>query len=145
MRHTIQHLPGALLLAALLTLCTQVHARSVRSITIIETGLSARDKAEESCKKFRPKINQIRNYFNHAYPVPSSSMVGDGYSPCYALGRVEFDDGFEAAWMLQPNGISLLDWSEGTFTVLYYKKNKWHAPYTGLREDDFDEEDNPEK
>lgn len=59
---------SVLILVALLSF-QSADARTIRKITIEEAGLNARgseDAMASACKKFRPTVKQLRNYFTKA-------------------------------------------------------------------------------
>ncbi|MBV8273344.1 MAG: hypothetical protein JO067_13830 [Cupriavidus sp.] len=144
MMRTIRYTLPVLLASYLLVQSSDAQARGVKSVTIEKIGASTKSSDREYCKPFRPSVEQIRDYFSHAYPVPGVYALKPRYSPCYATGRVQFDDGFDGKWIIYSGGTSYIDWSIGGQVTLFYKKRKWFDPYTDMYDDDFDlyDEDN---
>ncbi|MFA8328993.1 hypothetical protein [Burkholderia ubonensis] len=121
-----------LLALVFLTLQTTTQARTVRKVTIDETGLNLDTQDSnltEGCKKFKPTINQVRHYFEKAYPVESHTITTERYSPCYTTGTITFSDNSSGKFQLYSGGTSTLFWSRGGAVNLLYKKNKWRDPF----------------
>ncbi|WP_333994680.1 hypothetical protein [Burkholderia orbicola] len=94
-------------------------------MTIDETGLNLDTQDSnlmEGCKKFKPTINQVRHYFEKAYPVESHTITTERYSPCYTTGTITFSDNSSGKFQLYSGGTSTLFWSRGGSVNLLYKK-----------------------
>ncbi|MBO9649630.1 MAG: hypothetical protein J7605_14055 [Variovorax sp.] len=119
----------AALIAA--TACNDGHARTVTKLKIEAVGLN-RDPPErhsdEECKRFRPTLKQVKNYFNRAYPVEGYMVTTERYSPCYATGTLEFSDGHFGTWRLDSSGTSSFTFNRGDQVFLFYKHNQWFDP-----------------
>ncbi|MDF0605765.1 hypothetical protein HZU77_008880 [Neisseriaceae bacterium TC5R-5] len=117
-----------------------IQARTIEKITIEQTGLALEDERDKllasTCKKFNPSLNQIKFYFQKAYPIPGKLMAHDRYTPCYATGNIIYSDGFKAKWVLYSAGTAWLEWLDGGEIYLLYKKNKWLDPTAGMYDDD---------
>jgi hypothetical protein len=75
-------------------------------------------------------MNQVRQYFNKAYPVPASLGAHDRYSPCYATGTIKFSDGNEGKWKIASGGTGTLFWNNGDAVTLFYRGYKWRDPFS---------------
>ncbi|SFB98384.1 hypothetical protein SAMN05216321_102382 [Cupriavidus sp. OV038] len=122
--------------AAFVLLCMTAalcSARDVRKVVIEEVGQSLPDgdpRTAELCKRFRPTVTQVKNFFSKIYPVQARKVLHDYYSPCYATGTVVFGDSSTGAWSLYSGGTATLVWTHGGDKVyVYYGKNKWYDPF----------------
>ncbi|WP_143331390.1 hypothetical protein [Burkholderia ubonensis] len=78
-------------------------------MTIDETGLNLDTQDSnltEGCKKFKPTINQVKHYFEKAYPVESHTITTERYSPCYTTGTITFSDNSSGKFQLYSGGTS---------------------------------------
>jgi len=121
---------------------SQVHAGTIKSISIKEIGKSSTEEDKDICKLFKPTLAQLRRYFNKALPVPDRVITTVRYSPCYAKGTLEFSDGYEANWVVSSGGGGGLDWLIGGRVYLLYKGNAWIDPYKGMYDDELDNDGN---
>jgi hypothetical protein len=119
----------SLLLACTSLFCICTHARGVASIEIREYGKCRDADAASECKKFRPTVKQLRNFFSKAYPVEGYMFTHERYSSCYATGALKFSDGSSGTWQLSSSGVATLTFTRGDVVTLYYKNNKWRDPF----------------
>lgn len=122
---------SAILAVSLLALPLQVKARKIGRIVILECGLSAEPEnpyLSRACKKFRPTVKQVKNYFLKAYPVPKRFSLHERYSGCYATGTIEFDNFGKAGWSLSSGGTATIEWNETEIVDVFYKRYSWTDP-----------------
>jgi hypothetical protein len=118
-----------LLITCLFLISHPIQAKKIQFIKIYESGKS-RDRSEAlTCKKFKPTIDQVRNFFTKARPTEEYILSHERYSPCYAAGILKFNDGNYGKWKLSSSGVATLIFSKGGVATLLYKKNKWHDPF----------------
>ena len=116
-------------LVCIFLFCSSSQARGVRDIEILESGKSREADALEVCKRFRPTVKQIRNFFTRAYPVEGYMFSHERYSSCYAAGTLKFDDGSSGKWDLSSSGVATFIFTRGDAVTLFYKNNKWYDPF----------------
>ena len=106
-------------------------ARTIKDVAILRTGVNMNPKEEwlnDACKKFRPTVRQVKNYFQKAYSVPRTYGTNERYAPCVASGTIVFSDFGKAEWAISSGGAGSLTWNEGDHVYLFYMKNKWFDP-----------------
>jgi len=108
-------------------------ARGIKELSIIKIGrsLESDDVSVQQCKLFRPTLNQVRQYFIKAYPVPRVVTADTYYSPCYAEGNIKFTDDLSGTWRLYSSGAAGLTWALGGGVNLLYRRNDWKDPFGG--------------
>ncbi|PCE30005.1 hypothetical protein BZL54_22845 [Burkholderia ubonensis subsp. mesacidophila] len=119
----------SLLFSCIFLFCCASQARGVKSIEIHEYGKSRDAEMAGACKKFRPTVKQVRNFFLRAYPVEGYMLSHERYSSCYATGALKFDDGSSGTWKLSSSGVATFIFTRGDVVTLYYKNNKWYDPF----------------
>ena len=119
---------GVACMMLILATCA-VQARSVKSVTIMETGKADDPSSGDACQGFVPTPKQVATYFLQAYPIPSPVAMNRYYSPCFARGKVTFSDGYSAKWTLSSSGAAVLNWDEGGDTYLLYRPSPWRDPF----------------
>lgn len=82
-----------------------------------------------ACKEFKLTLNQIREFFIHAYPVENYVSVSERPSPCLATGKIIFSDNSRGDWTLMSSGVGEIVWERGGSVRLFYKNYKWYDPY----------------
>lgn len=121
------------------TLCTSIavgQERTVTHVTVDKVGLNINPNdagMTHSCKVFRPTVDQVKRYFSKAYPVESYMLTTERYSPCVAIGTVEFTDNAtgkisRGEFQLRSSGTASLWWSRDDSVDLLYKDNQWGDP-----------------
>lgn len=121
------------LTTTLLSYARAEDGRAIRKIVIEKVGqnLEKEDEVASSvCPKFQPTEKSLRAFFMKAYPVPSVFMNHDRYSPCYAEGRISFNDSKSLGhWRVYSSGTAVLTWDFGGEVHLMRKANKWYDPF----------------
>lgn len=111
------------------------YANPVTSVNIISIGQTLKGVTNLSeinaCRKFKPKTEQVINFFNHAYPVDTHFAIDTRYSSCYAQGDIKYGDQLPGKWMLYSSGIATLVLNDGNSVNLFYEHNKWYDPNEG--------------
>ncbi len=119
-----------ILILAAFAISFDSHARTVSKLEVKGVGLT--DESDEStielCKQFKPTRRQIINFFNKAYTVEAYISTTERYSPCYAFGTLEFDDGHFGKWTILSSGAASFVFNRGDGVTLLYKFNKWNDP-----------------
>jgi len=110
-------------------------ANTVKNLEIVQSGILAEGRRfpaeEDVCSTFKPEKYEVVAFFNRARPVGDpGALIHARYSPCSAEGVITFSDGSSGKWVLQSGGIATFFPENGGYTRLFYKKNKWHDPYT---------------
>ncbi len=106
--------------------------RGVAALTISERGASADPETAEICKGFHPGANQVKRFFQRAYPVESFVITTERYSPCYASGTILFSDRNQGEWRLYSGGTATIRWNRGgTVDLLHKQRNGWRDPFAG--------------
>jgi hypothetical protein len=83
--------------------------RTVVSISVDRSGLGELERKSagepEPCTTFRPSEAQIRHFIARAKRISQRDFLHEtDWSPCHAMGRVQFEGGGRAEWMVQRLG-----------------------------------------
>ena len=83
--------------------------RTVVDVTIERAGLGEAERKAaddpEPCTTFRPSEAQIRHFVARARRVSQRDYLHEtDWSPCHAVGQVQFQGGVRAEWMVQRLG-----------------------------------------
>jgi hypothetical protein len=105
----------------------------IKSIFITESGKSEHsdDYARALCKRFEPTTAQLRTFIEKAHEVHSRVHTHQRYSPCYASGTVEFDDGTTATWQIHSGRTGVLRMDHGPAMTLQCSRCRWTDPFQG--------------
>jgi len=122
----------ALAIVSAISISARARTATHIHITMVGQSFSDDDKfAVESCNEhFRPSEQQLRHYFQHAYPVERYFGNSPRYSQCYATGTVEFSDGNHGEWIINSGGAGGITWPEGDSISIFFKHNKWVDPFS---------------
>ena len=87
--------------------------RPVVSVIVEQTGLGERERdaasEPEPCTTFRPSAGQVRAYVARAKRVSQRGFLHESdWSACHATGRLRFQGGQDAQWMVQRLGAGYL-------------------------------------
>lgn len=106
---------------------------AIKRLVIEQAGLSEHsdDYAAQTCKHFKLKPSQVRKFFEHAVVVESRVHTQERYSPCYAVGTADLDNGARASWRIYSGRTAIVDLEGGRSVVLYCKACRWEDPFEG--------------
>src|SRR4051794_25435482 len=109
-------------LIALLAMMAHAEARTVKFLKIESVGLTDEtlkdEAAARACRSFKPTKNQVISFFNKAYPVESYVLSQERYSPCQAVGALQFSDDSRGKWVLYSSGVAVFTFERGD--VVYF-------------------------
>ena len=105
----------------------------IKTIAVTESGRSEHtdDYATGLCKRFEPTSAQIRMFIEQAREVDSRVHTHDRYSPCYASGTVEFEDGTTGTWRIHSGRTGILRMGQGPAMTLQCRRCRWPDPFEG--------------
>jgi hypothetical protein len=108
-------------------------ALHIKSFSISESGKSEHsdDYAAALCKRFEPTPAQLRMFIEQGQQVESRVHTHDRYSPCYASGTVDFDDGTTATWHIHSGRTGVLRMDHGPAMTLQCSRCRWTDPFKG--------------
>jgi len=105
----------------------------IKTVAIIESGRSehADDYAVGLCKHFEPTTTQVRTFIEQAREVNSRVHTHERYSPCYASGTVEFEDGTTGTWRIHSGRTGILRVDPQPALTLQCRRCRWTDPFAG--------------
>lgn len=108
----------------------RVTSREIKEVKILHSGITHNPdiRIQQECKKFKPTIQQIKRFFNKAYPVPRSFGAHDRYSPCYADGTIIFEKFGMVTWSITSGGVGTISWDKDEQVDVFYRNNGWYDP-----------------
>lgn len=105
----------------------------VKAIVITESGRSEHsdDYAVALCKRFEPSAAQVRMFIEQAREVDSRVHTHERYSPCFASGTVEFENGMSGAWRIHSGRTGTLRVGPSEGMTLQCRSCRWSDPFEG--------------
>ena len=117
-----------------ISLAAHTPGREIVQIRIDESGRSddESENVKKGCQDFKVTIDDVKNFFLKAWPVPLKFNVHERYSPCYAKGFIEFNDNTRGKWKISSSGGAILWWDTGDTAALFYNNYKWTDPFENM-------------